>query len=222
MQPYLFSSTSQPLGASKRAPSRIVARCVDARIQRVVLLTLGLWCGMIAVGVGVLVAHSQTPGSALSPSPWQPPADLLSVSAKPWHLVVGVHPRCPCTLATVSELQRLMRQSMDQMDCTVLVFAPNGAPADWTDTSSVRQVSATPGVRVVFDQDGATIRRLGMRTSGSTVLYNAAGMPQFYGGVTPSRGHEGVNLGVESIAAVIHNQRPPVITTPVFGCPITD
>jgi hypothetical protein len=110
---------------------------------------------------------------------------------------------------------------MDQLECTMLVLAPAGAPAEWTDSHLVRQATALPGVRVVMDQDGAALRAIGIRTSGSTVLYNAAGEPCYYGGITPARGHEGVNLGIESIKAVIRGRQPPVVNTPVYGCLIS-
>jgi hypothetical protein len=115
-----------------------------------------------------------------------------------------------------------MRQSSDRLNCTVLVFAPADAPHHWSDTTAVRQAEATPGVRLVIDPEGARIRQLGMRTSGSTVLYDAAGTPKFHGGITASRGHEGVNLGVESIIALVEGRAALVASSPVYGCSITN
>jgi hypothetical protein len=115
-----------------------------------------------------------------------------------------------------------MRQCAGTLSCSVIAFVPTDAPANWTDTESVRQAREIPDVEVVNDVDGTTLTHLGIQTSGAAILYDSAGAPRFHGGITPSRGHEGVNLGSETILALVNGQRPLATDAPVFGCRITN
>jgi hypothetical protein len=186
------------------------------------LAVLIFWIVIVAAGVGTLAVYSQTPGPADAP-PVMGGFGQRSASAKShWSLIIGIHPKCPCTLATISELQRIMRQCAGTLSCSVVAFVPTNAPGNWTDTESVRQAREIPGVEVVNDVGGSKLTHLGIQTSGAAVLYDSTGTPRFHGGITPSRGHEGVNIGSETICALINGQQPFVADTPVFGCRITN
>jgi hypothetical protein len=146
----------------------------------------------------------------------------LAGASKTWRLIIGIHPKCPCTLATLSELERLMKDVQGVTSCSILVFIPADASAAWLDTTSVRRAKAIPGADVSFDVDGHTLKRLGFSTSGNVALCDASGTVRFQGGITASRGHEGINLGAESIRALADGRAPIVSETPVFGCRIVD
>jgi hypothetical protein len=104
----------------------------------------------------------------------------------------------------------------------MLVYVPSNSAEDWSDREAIRNARATPGVQVELDPEGVLIRRMGMKTSGSVALYDPGGVLRFHGGITISRGHEGPNLGTESILAILEGREPPVAATPVYGCPISE
>ena len=67
----------------------------------------------------------------------------------------------------------------------------------------------------------AEIKRFGAVTSGQTILYDADGNVEFSGGITLSRGHEGMSTGRSSIESILDGDEPKTRETPVFGCLLT-
>jgi hypothetical protein len=210
-------------GNVRRCSESTLRLFVRAKVARhVISVVLVCWIAVVAIGVGALVAYSQTPGPTPKPPTLNIFGEQLAGATNPWWLIAGIHPKCRCTLATMSELQRIMRQGAKTPLCSVVVFVPTGSLANWTDTTTVRQARATPGVEVIDDLDGRTLKSLGIQALGAAVLYDSSGTPQFRGGITRSRGHEGVNLGVESILALINGRPPLASDTSIYGCRIAD
>ncbi len=184
------------------------------------IILLLIWGLIVLVGFGSLVVYSQTPGAQsvevspvkLDSRPYQ--------TLKQWQLVVGIHPKCSCSLATVSELRRLLASAGNDVRCTVYVYAPRQETLQWSDTPLVRTARKIPEVDLVLDPDGETMAQFGILTSGDVVLDDATGTTRFHGGITVARGHEGLNLGSDSILAVINGSIPPASTTHVYGCRI--
>ena len=112
-----------------------------------------------------------------------------------------VHPQCPCSRASVSELAKLMAHAQGKVVAHVLFAKPEGAPADWTVGELWNAVSAIPGVHAQCDEGGMEARRFGAETSGQTMLFDAAGRLLFRGGITAARGHAGANAGSAAITA---------------------
>lgn len=200
-----------------------------ATVSGKLVIVLAAWSCAVAAAVARLERYGSTPGPrGAAAEAW--PADLEwpadgAPAAKPYNLVVSLHPRCPCSRATVRELSRLVGRCGDAVAVHVLVVRPNGAGDDWEQTALVRDAAAIPGVRMMTDVGGTTARRLGAETSGHAMLYDARGRLLFGGGLTASRGHEGDNPGVAAIVALISGRdHPPThpVATPVFGCTLHD
>lgn len=133
-------------------------------------------------------------------------------------LVMFAHPRCPCTRASLDELNRLLAQSNGRIAAHVLFFKPPGSPADWTQTLLWRNAAAIPGVSVQEDVDDVVARKFGAETSGYVLLYDPQGRLLFRGGITGSRGHAGDNLGETSVISLALQKPADVSQTPVYGC----
>jgi hypothetical protein len=133
---------------------------------------------------------------------------------------MAVHPKCPCTRASATELARLIARFHGQLQCVVLVYQPAGESDAWCDTRLVRDLKQQPDTQLISDIDGQQALSLGMSTSGAVVLYSPSGEPCYWGGITAARGHEGDNLGSDAIAAILEGQSPTSISQPVFGCHI--
>ncbi len=131
-----------------------------------------------------------------------------------------LHPRCPCSHATLEELDVLLTRVQDRLSAVVLFVVPPGLAGDpetsdlWTRAASIRNVA------VVRDAHGREARRFGVETSGTALLYASTGELLFSGGLTASRGHVGDNAGVDAIVRRVLAEPTSTSDTPVFGCPL--
>ncbi len=136
------------------------------------------------------------------------------------HLVMFIHPHCPCTWASVGELKKILGAPHAPVHVEVVLVLPPGVPTDWEKTPLAAEVSAINGVQVRTDVGGAEASSFGAQTSGHVVLYAADGRLLYSGGITRSRGHEGDNPGSESVLALLNGRDADESARPVFGCPL--
>jgi hypothetical protein len=192
----------------------------------VAVVLAAAWLGAVGVGFRVLARYSLTPGApAQAPDAIVAPEDVLGSGvpldpARPTVLLF-VHPLCPCTRATLGELERLVARVDGRMRAVVLFRADDGVEIDWSGNDLWNQATALAGVEVLRDTDGRLAQRFGVRTSGQALVYAPDGRLLFAGGITASRGHAGDNAGVDAILALLSQPAPDVPSTPVFGCPLT-
>ncbi len=181
-----------------------------------------LWLGAAVAGSAALAAYASAPGLAAdSPGHWPVGSTLTMAGEQRFTLLLFAHPKCPCTQATLSELARLMADTENRLQTTVVLEHPLGQPAAWSQTSIASRAAAIPGVSVVIDRGGMERKRFGAHTSGQAVLFNPEGDEVFAGGITPARAHEGDNNGRESIVRIVRHAGSRAQTShPVFGCPL--
>jgi hypothetical protein len=185
-------------------------------------VVLGLvWLAAVLAGAKFLLDYAGTAAAATAPPSRWPAASALQRNDQGPTLLMVVHPRCACTRASVSELQRLMAATT-KVKALALVVRPAQAPEGFGDTESVRRLGTIPAVTVVSDLGGAEADRFHLANSGHTLLYDAQGRLAFSGGLTPSRGHEGDSIGRQSLSALIDKGTSEHHESPVFGCPIHD
>jgi hypothetical protein len=178
-----------------------------------------LWLASLATGFGVLLRYKSTPGGGQGRPPAQWPAQSAIVrNPNGTTLLMFVHPRCPCTHASISELARLLARGPARLQTHVVISEPAGVPAGWTDTELVRRAHAIPGVDVLRDEAGREAARFHAVVSGLAVLYDASGRRLYSGGITASRGHEGDSFGQERLRAVLSGRHADRDESPVFGC----
>ncbi len=139
------------------------------------------------------------------------------VSDKPT-LVLFAHPHCPCTRASLQELDGLLAETQNRVSVTVVFTIPDGVPGDWEQGDLWNSAKSIPGLRVIRDQGGVEAHRFDVEGSGHVLLYAPSGKLLFSGGITASRGHEGSNMGRSAIVSFILDGHSPVSHTPVFGC----
>jgi hypothetical protein len=180
------------------------------------------WLTAVATGARFLFNYETTPGrtGAVS-SNWPAASNIARGTDKPT-LVMVAHPHCPCTRASIAELEQIMAHADGKVDARVLFVRPPGAGADWDDTGLRRSAAAIPGVTVVTDENGTEANRLGAETSGHTLLFDHHGQLIFSGGITESRGHTGPNAGEKAILAALDQLPAERARTPVYGCSLTN
>lgn len=200
----------------------------------IVPVVAAFWLITIVAGLRSLVLHDTKPGMTVAaPVVWPGDATLTRVNDR-MTLVMVVHPSCPCTRASLGELEVLMSRFRNRLTAYVLFAAPEPKDLDSSEARSWTVASAIPGVQCVRDPGGQVSKLFGAETSGYTLLYASDGTLRFSGGITISRGHHGDNDGTRSIGSILSAAWPdapsadparpriPVLVTPVYGCSLKE
>lgn len=181
-----------------------------------------LWLGAIGTGLGALAWYDNAAAAPQEFLAEWPSGSAIHRSEQGKTLVLFAHPRCPCTRASLGELEKIVAHCQGTIIPWVVFFKPDGAEPGWEQTDLWRTASAIPGVHVLCDVGGHEARRFHVTASGQTLLYSAGGERLFSGGITFARGHAGDNAGRAAIEAWSTGSPPGYRETPVFGCPIVD
>jgi hypothetical protein len=172
----------------------------------------------VAAGFGYMWSYQSQPGVSASATATWPEDCAIARRGNLPTLLVFAHPQCPCTRATIGELDRVAARCVGRLQIVVAFLALPELGDPWTHGNLWNSAAAIPGVEVLADREGAIARRFHAETSGQTLLFDAAGRLVFEGGITGSRGHAGDNAGEDAVVAFIHGATPACAATPVFGC----
>jgi len=163
-----------------------------------------------------LLNHEGEAGAVANP-PTVLPVNTIAPSDGKFSLLMFLHPKCPCSRASLNELAKILSRNPN-VKATIVFFRPIYASQDWTETDVWHTAKSLPA-EVKTDVSGLIARKFGAGTSGDTMLYDQEGKLLFHGGITLSRGHEGDNQGESIVNAFLTNSATPAKTcTPVFGC----
>ncbi|TWT89892.1 hypothetical protein Mal64_02740 [Pseudobythopirellula maris] len=184
---------------------------------------LTLWAVALGWQYQVMLAYGYAAEAADAYAKAWRPHSAIALDASRQTLLFFVHPKCPCTRASVAELRKVLAGSDSPPAVRVIATIPREiSPSDeaWRNTPTRRDLLALPGAEVFEDVGGVEASRFGVSTSGAVLLFSPEGTRLFGGGVTLSRGHEGDNIGAKWLGkAIAHDARYPVShTAPVFGC----
>ena len=175
---------------------------------------------LLAAGIGFvwILNYQSTSGAVgIAPEHW-PTGTQITLDSQRDTLVMFAHPQCPCTRASMEELNRLLARTEGKVVVQVCFFKPDKFSGDWVHSDLWKSAAAIPGVVVREDPNGAQARLFGAETSGDVLLYDTHGQLLFKGGITGSRGHAGDNAGENAIVARLQGQAVSLKQTPVYGC----
>lgn len=180
----------------------------------------GAWLVAALVVVGGLVIHAHRPGQGADPGPGFPEQSGLPRLEQSPLLLVFIHPECPCSRATLSELETLLPALAGKVGVEIVVSERAQFPDGARRTAELKDRFERVGVRVIEDQNDVEAGLFGVKTSGQTLLYDREKHLVFRGGITPARGHEGDSEGRAAILrfARTSGQVADGTATPVFGC----
>lgn len=181
-----------------------------------------VWAAAILGGARMLLTYEYTPGVQGGVSPAWPSTTHINRPPGKFSLVMMLHPDCPCSQASVTELDRLMAKLQGSLAASVIFVKPGSSEAEVHMTSLWKRASAIPHAAVFDDNMGLEIGVFGGSLSGETILYDPQGKMVFHGGITASRGHEGDNEGSDSILRLVRGETHAVAHTPAFGCSLRD
>lgn len=177
-----------------------------------------VWVLVVAFGLTALWSYSLAAGEpGHPPRDWPATALIKRLPNRPT-VVIAVHPRCPCSRATIGELSTLMARADGRISAFVLFAKPAEMSDDWVKGDLWTKAVAIPGVTVLQDDGGLESTRFGALTSGQTLLYDASGRLRFSGGITKARGHHGDNDGLAAVTALATGASAGRAESPVFGC----
>ncbi|MEX0886092.1 MAG: hypothetical protein WD009_06595 [Phycisphaeraceae bacterium] len=182
---------------------------------------LAVWLGVVALGAHWLYAYGSEPGPGADPPATLPAGHNLPLEPGRGAVVMFMHPQCPCTRASLREIERVLARVQDAGVQVVLVLL-----ADADVPSLARGGGLWPmaerlgGATVVSDEQAGATRTFGVSISGHVLYYDGAGQLRFSGGVTASRGHEGRSYGQTALEHAVTGVGGEMAEAPVYGCPI--
>lgn len=132
-------------------------------------------------------------------------------------VVVFLHPRCPCTRATVVSLAELAKTGPAR-EIVCVFWIPEGAGAEWRGTGNVEEARRHSGFQVVFDPGGKERALFGARTSGEVFVFDPKGRLRLQGGITPRRGMADALYCRETMRRA--QEGKGIVCTEAFGCPL--
>jgi hypothetical protein len=184
------------------------------------------WVTCLVAGLAFALRYAADPGASARAPATMGAAGVASTGS-PWpadkfRLLVFLHPQCPCSRATVGELDRIVARAGSRACIRAFFLSDPARDEAWTKSATWRSAAAIPGVEVIADPSGLAAQAYGARTSGETLLYSPAGELVFHGGITAARGHAGQNAGSDTIVAVLRGERALIAVAPVFGCALFD
>lgn len=172
------------------------------------------WAGAVAAGFGVIEAYESTPGpTAPASSGWPGGSALAFVPGRP-NVVMALHPRCPCSRASLDALAEIVRSTPGPVSVRLLIYRPERSSPAWASSGS----GPIDGAGRVDDPGGAEAGRFGLATSGLVAAFDAGGRPRFSGGLTAGRGRSGPSDGGEALRAVLRAEVPARLRWAVYGC----
>jgi len=179
-----------------------------------------LWVVLIGSGISWTARYDRTAGAAAAaPGDW-PGASRLPLVDGQATLLMFLHPRCPCSRASLHELAALIEHRHIPVTTFIIEVSPPGAPQNWARTELKRLASTIPGAMTLIDNGGYEASTFDSKTSGDVFFYSAERRLLFQGGITPSRGHEGESPGAEALARILNGAMTTDSKAAVFGCPL--
>ena len=191
-----------------------------------------LWLAAIVASFYFLGVYENSPGKlGTIPEKWLKTSQIAITRQKPT-LLVFLHPRCPCSKATLGALEIVISRSINPCEIIVVFYTPKDEKENWYQTHlfyNTQKISRflqqnKPGtaLNIYIDLEAQEAKKFGVRTSGTVLLYDQTHSLRFHGGITLSRGHfdSGDNFGVNAVVNILNNKATKITQTPVFGCSI--
>ena len=137
-------------------------------------------------------------------------------------LVLFIHPRCPCTKATIRSLERIYHRMPQRPKLVVYAFYPQDRGESWAESALTDYVTAFADAALIPDRNGDACLRYGVTTSGHLMLFDRHDRLVFSGGITPGRAHEGDCISSKDLLKKCRNESSVAAPSnwPVYGCPI--
>ena len=173
-----------------------------------------VWLCVLFLLWGILLRHAFQPSKV----PAWPVMTTSLPASKTFRIVLFAHPCCPCTRATLEELNESLTRLPKDTSVSIVFVTAGLAESDVAGSPNVALARQLSGVQVRFDCTGEEARRLNATVSGEVFAFDRAGRLVFQGGLTPGRGHQGESAGQKRLEQLASGLAHEPCTAPVFGC----
>lgn len=192
------------------------------KINKVIIAASCFWLVLILCAFYyLLVYQNKSIVSKSHPQSW-PKSSSLSISHERPNLLMFLHPACPCSKASLAELDRLLSNFPNRLNVVLVFISPDSANKDWHKTSLWLQASGISGLDLFVDTERRETSLFNSKSSGEVLLYDRNGYLLYSGGLTASRGHQGDNIGRDSIEYYLQHGLMKHSSAPSFGCELFD
>ena len=178
------------------------------------------WALVVAFGFWKLWAYTGASGKEEPPAQNWPKYAAVSLDPKGFTLVLALHPQCPCSRATVEQLDWILARCPNRLTVYAMYLKPDSMPESWVRTDIWERTKRMRHVTNVLDSKGSQARLFGAATSGDVFVFDPSGTLLFRGGITRARGHAGDSAGRDAIVGLVSGKKPVTDRAPVFGCPL--
>lgn len=180
-----------------------------------------VWAIAVYSGYAAFTRHEfEAPPTQTVPQSFPMSAGPLATSDPT--VLAFVHPQCPCTRATISQLAEIAATHGAHLSLRIYFYAPSGKPTEWVEGATWRMASEIPGATFIHDTDGQMARAFHAAASGTVYAFNPQGDLLYAGGLTASRGHVGQSTGGDALLQIARGDPPSIRSAPAFGCLIFD
>lgn len=181
------------------------------------VIKFSIWLMTVACGLIALVLYAgQTGSQGEFKSEW-PAQSSLTHSGRPEFLMF-LHPECPCSKASLGELEALMPKLKLKVLVKILFSQIESSGHLASESELWQMAELIPGVELVVDEEEKEFKLFGAETSGQAYLYDENGTLVFSGGITPARGHRGDSTGKMAVQSWLKGRLPASVHTSPFGC----
>jgi hypothetical protein len=188
--------------------------------RMIIATAITVWLSICAFLTIQLIEFGTRPGQKAQIGGEFPADSKIKLAPGKFTVVAFLHPQCPCSKASVGELEELMGRCDHNATAYALFLKPTGCSDKFAKSDLFEQTSRIKGLHAIVDEDGHEANVFGAKTSGQIMIYKPDGRLVFSGGITSSRGHFGDNLGLDAALQIIGKKRDTLDCTDVYGCPL--
>lgn len=182
-----------------------------------------IWVGGIVAGGFAMFRHEFTAGET-EPAPQELPKEFSKLGPKTdaeLTLIMAVHPDCPCTSASIEQLDRFLTSHPEKTQAVAFFWTDpqNPDPIDLSSNAYWSRLSKMKAARIYPDPGGQNAAKLGALVSGAVAAYDANGKLRFQGGLTATRGHAGPSPSIDVLTCIAEGREICGSNqSPNFGC----
>ncbi len=179
------------------------------------------WLLLLPAAICVQLRYDSLPGIAAVPKTAWPAASKIKYSTITNTLVMVLHPRCPCSRASVQQVASMMNTT-NPPKCIFLFYTPSIFAKGWEKTDIWNQASEIPDSVLISDIDGRETKTSEHPHPDRPTFFDRQGFLRYSGGLTEGRGHQGECRNLEAAIKALNDSHKPTTFGAVYGCPVVD
>ena len=127
-----------------------------------------------------VLIYENTPAKASEAPQYWPSSSKLSRPRDRYALVMLAHPNCPCTRASLAELEIIVAKSQGKVAAFVLFSKPGASVSEIHESPLWRKATEIPDVLAVYNDRGMESRQFNGVVSGQTDALRPGRTPCFH------------------------------------------